>query len=119
MIAKTFKYYDIHDNELLHLEVQLKLMLKILCCRFSPMYVYTDNTLNHIQAKAINGFNDKMKNTLKSEQIKAFYGGEEIGYDYDISMFKIYNYSTITTYIDYDCTEKCCQNYNRKWLNLM
>ena len=77
--------------------------LKIPCCRFTAIYVYTDNTLKHIQEKTINIFNDKMKNNLNPKQIKAFYGGEEIGDDYDISMFNIYNHSTIRIDISYKC----------------
>ena len=48
---KTLQDYDIHDNELLQLKVQLKLLLKVPCCRFSTTYVYTDNTLKHTQEK--------------------------------------------------------------------
>ena len=59
---KTLQYHDIHDIELVHLKVQLKLLSQIPCCRFSTMYVYTDNTLQHIQEKAINIFSDRMKN---------------------------------------------------------
>ena len=80
-------------------------MLQVPCCRFSTIYVYTDNTLKHIQ-KTINIFNDKMKNKCKPKQRNVFfffYGGEEIGDDYDISMFSIYSYSTITTDIHYNC----------------
>ena len=44
-----------------------------------------------------------MKNTLKPKQIQVFYIGEEIGDGYDISMFSIYNYSTITPEINYNC----------------
>jgi len=50
-MIKTLTYRYIYDNELLHLQVQLKLMLKNPCCRFSAIYVYTDNTLKHIQEK--------------------------------------------------------------------
>jgi len=60
-----------------------------------------------------------MKNNLKPNQIKAFYGGEEIGDDYDISVFNIYNHSTTTIDIKYKCKQKWCRNYNRKWLNLI
>ena len=45
-----------------------------------------------------------MKNNLKPNQTQAFFfAGEEIGDYYDISMSNIYNYSTITTYINYKC----------------
>ena len=44
-----------------------------------------------------------MNNNLKRNQIIKFYGGEEIGDDYDISVFNIYNHSTITTYVNYKC----------------
>ena len=98
---KTLKYYDIYDNELLHSKVQLKLWLKIPCCRFTSIYVYTDNRLKHIQEVATRIFNDKMNNNLKPNQIQIFYGCEEIGNEYDISMFTIYNHSTITIDINY------------------
>ena len=87
---KALQYYDIHYNELLHFQVQLKLLLKVLCCRFSTIYIYTGSTLKHIQEKSMNIFNDKLKNNLKPKQINPFYGGEEIGDDYDISMFSNY-----------------------------
>ena len=94
-----------YDNELLHLKNQVKLWLKIHRCRFTPIYVYTDNRLKHIQEIATRIFNDKMNNNLKPNQIRMFYGGEEIGDEYDISMFNIYNHSTITIYkyINYKC----------------
>ena len=88
---------------MLHFKVQLTLLWKDPCCRFSAVYVYTDNTLKHIQEKAINIFNDEMKNSLKPKQINSFYGGEEIGDGHDISMFDMFNYSTITTAIRYNC----------------
>ena len=65
--------------------------------------MYTDKTLKRIQAKTINIFSDRMKNNLKPKQINAFYGGEEIGDGFYISMFNIYNYSIIATYINYIC----------------
>ena len=55
-----------------------------------------------------------MRNDLKPKQINVFYGCEEIEDGFDISMFNIYNYSTIATYINYNCKLKCCQNYNKK-----
>ena len=57
----------------------------------------------------------KWGTTLNPKQVSIFYGCEEIEDGFDISMFNIYNYSTITTYINYDCKSKCCQNYNKKW----
>ena len=45
---KTLQDYDIHDNELLHLKVQLKL-LKVPCCMFYTIYIFTYDTLKHIQ----------------------------------------------------------------------
>ena len=33
--------------------------------------------------------------------------------DYDISIFNICNYSTITTAINYNCAYECCQNSNK------
>ena len=35
----SLKYYDIHDNELLHLQIQIKLMLKVLVVDFHQ-YMY-------------------------------------------------------------------------------
>ena len=61
---KTLKYHDKYDNELLHVRVQLELWLEIPCCRFTPIYVYTDNKLKHIQEIATRILNDKMKNNL-------------------------------------------------------
>ena len=37
---KTLQDYDIHDNELLHVKVQLKLLLKVPCCKFSIIHIY-------------------------------------------------------------------------------
>ena len=71
--------------------------------RFTPIYVYTDNRLKHIQEIATVIFNDRIKNNLKSKQIRMFYGGEEIGDDYDISMCDIYKHGTITIDINYKC----------------
>ena len=48
-------------------------------------------------------FNDKMRNDLKPKQISVFYDCEEIKHDFDISMFNIYNYSTIASDINYMC----------------
>ena len=48
---KTLQDHDLYDNDLLYLNVQLKLLLKVTCCRFSTIYVYTHNTLKHIQKK--------------------------------------------------------------------
>jgi hypothetical protein len=50
MIINHYKI-SIHDNELLHLKVQLNLLLKVPCCRFSTIYIFTDNTLKHIREK--------------------------------------------------------------------
>ena len=48
---KSLQEYSIHDNELLHLSVQLNLLLKVPCCRCSTIYIFTDYTLKHIQEK--------------------------------------------------------------------
>ena len=50
---KTLQDYDIHDNELLHLKVQLKSLLQVSCCRFATVYIYTYSTLKRIQDKSI------------------------------------------------------------------
>ena len=101
---KTLKDYAIYDNELLHLKVQLKLWYKVPRCRFTPIYVYIDSRLKHIQEIATQIVNDKIDNNLKPNQIKTFCGGEEIGNEYDISTFNIYNHSTIA--IDINCKSK-------------
>ena len=77
--------------------------LEIPCCRFTAIYVYTDNTFKHIQEMATRIFNDEIDNNLKPNQIIMFYGGEEIGDEYDICMFNMYNHSTITIDINYKC----------------
>ena len=48
---KPLQDYDMYDHELLHLKVKLKLLLKVPCCRFSTIYIYTENTFKHIQEK--------------------------------------------------------------------
>ena len=69
---KSLQDYDILDNELLHLKVQLKLLLKVPCCRFSTIYIFTDNTLKHIQEKTIELFIHKLQIYLKPKQISVF-----------------------------------------------
>ena len=44
-----------------------------------------------------------MQKYLNPKQRNVFYGDKEIEDGYDISMFNIYNYSTITTDINYTC----------------
>ena len=46
---KPLQDYDINDNEFLQLKVKLKLLLEVPCCRFSTIYIFTHNTLKHIQ----------------------------------------------------------------------
>ena len=45
-----------------------------------------------------------MDNNLKPNQVITFCGGDEIGNEYDISMFNMYNHSTIA--IDINCKSK-------------
>ena len=45
---KSLQDYDINDNELLHLKVKFELLLKVPCCRFSTIYIFTDSTLKDI-----------------------------------------------------------------------
>ena len=59
---KSLQDCNTHDNELLHVKVQLKLFWwKVPCCRFSAIYIFTNNTLKHIQERAMEIFNDKMQ----------------------------------------------------------
>jgi len=78
------------------------LLIKVPWCRFSIIYIFTDNTLKYIQEKAIELFNDNMESILISKQ-SVFHCGKEIEYGYDINMFTIYNYTTMTTDIHYTC----------------
>jgi len=48
---KSLQYYNTHGDELPHLIVQFNLLLKVPCCRFSIIYIFTCTTIKHIQEK--------------------------------------------------------------------
>ena len=56
-----------------YIKVGLKLLLQVPCCRFSTVYIFTDNTLNHIQEKAIDILNDKMRDDLKPKRNRRWF----------------------------------------------
>ena len=93
----TLKEYNIKDGEVLHLKARLKILLFVPCCRYTTIYLYTHNTLEDIQAEAVNIFNNKRRDNLKPQQITAYYGDKELEEHEQISTYIIYNYSTITT----------------------
>ena len=100
---KTIKDYNIIDGELLYLKAKLKLYLYIPTLRFTTIYLYTFETLEHIQNKVIEIYNSKNNIIqLKAEQITAFYGYKEIEKYDNISSYKIYNNSTIDVEINYN-----------------
>ena len=100
---KTINEYNINDGELLYLKAKLKLFLYIPTLRFTTIYLYTYEGLEHIQNKAIkiyNSKNDILK--LKTDNITAFYGDLEIEKEDQISSYNIYNNSTIQIHISYN-----------------
>ena len=99
---KTLKECNITDGELLHLKAKLKILLYIPLCRFNTLYFYTYDTLEDIQQEAIKILKRKTRGEYKPKQIKAFYGGKEIEENEQLSTYIIYNYSTITTDINYN-----------------
>jgi len=99
---KTLKDYNIKDGQLLYLKAKLKILLHVPCCRFTTIYLYTYNTLEDIQKEAIKIFNKGTNREFKPEQITAFYSDTELEEDEQISTYIIYNYSTITTDINYN-----------------
>ena len=100
---ETLKECNISDGELLHLKAKLKILLYVPCCRFNTLYFYTYNTLEDIQKEAANIYNDP-NGIIKRrpQQIKAFYGDTELQEHEQLSTYIIYNYSTITTDINYN-----------------
>ncbi len=100
---KTINDYNIIDGELLYLKAKLKLYLHIPTLRFTTIYLYTFETLEHIQNKVIEIYNSKNDIIqLKAEQITAFYGFKEIEKGDNISSYNIYDKSTIRTEINYN-----------------
>ena len=66
----------------------------------TTIYLYTDETLKNIQNKVIEIYKPKHE-ILTPTNIKAFYGYNEIE-EYDqISIYNIYDKSTITTNFNY------------------
>ena len=100
---KTINDYNIIDGELLYLKAKLKLYLYIPTLRFTTIYLYTFETLEHIQNKVIEIYNSKNNIIqLKAEQITAFYGFKEIEKGDNISSYNIYDKSTIQAEINYN-----------------
>ena len=99
---KTLKEYNIKDGELLHLKAKLKILLYVPMCRYTTIYLYTYNTLEDIQKEAIKILKHKTRGEFTPDQITAFYGDKEIEEHEQISTYIIYNYSTITTNINYN-----------------
>ena len=98
---KTLKEYNIKDGQLLHLKAKLKILLYVPCCRFNTLYFYTYNTLEDIQKEVVKIYNNKRRDNLKPDQITAFYSDKELEEHEQLSTYIIYNYSTITTNINY------------------
>ena len=97
---KTITDYNIIDGELLHLKVKLKIFLYIPTMRYTTIYLYTFETLKDIQNKVIEIYKSKNE-TLTPTNIKAFYGYNEIEEHDQISIYSIYDKSTITTDFNY------------------
>ena len=99
---KTLKECNISDGELLHLKAKLKILLYTPLCRYNTLYFYTYDTLEDIQQEAIKILKRKTRGEYKPKQIKAFYGDTELQEHEQLSTYIIYNYSTITTDINYN-----------------
>ena len=99
---KTIKECNITNYEVLHLKAKIKILLYIPCCRYTTIYLYTNNTLEDIQKEVVNIFNKWHNSNIKPKQITAFYGDKEIEEHEELSIYNIYNYSTITADIDYN-----------------
>ena len=97
---KTLKQYDIYDGEVLHLKAKLKIFLYIPTMRYTTIYLYTYETLQNIQNKVIEIFKSKNE-ILTPKNMTAFYGYNEIEEHEQISIYKIYDKSTITIHFDY------------------
>ena len=93
---KTITDYNIIDDELLYLKAKLKIFLYIPCCRFNPIYIYTCDDLEQIKKETLKicSNNNLLSNTT-AEQITAFYGNQELDEYNQLTMYKIYNLSTI------------------------
>ena len=68
--------------------------------RYTTIYLYTDDTLKDIQNKVIEIFKSKNE-ILTPTNIKAFYGYNELEENDQISIYNIYDKSTITTNFNY------------------
>ena len=99
---KTIKECNITNCEVLRLKAKIKILLYIPCCRYTTIYLYTNNTLEDIQKEVIKIFNKRHNSNIKPKQITAFYGDKEIEEHEELSTYNIYNYSTITADIDYN-----------------
>ena len=92
------------DDDILHLKVELKLLLNIPCCRFNTRYFFIHITQQKIYKKKqyIYIYKKITNSDIKPEQITFYYGETELYKDEQISTYNIYNYSTITTDINYN-----------------
>ena len=99
---KTIKECNIANDETLHLKPKLKLILKIPCCRFNTIYLYTYNTLKDILKEAVKIYYKKTNSEIELWQMTAFYGDTELEKHEHLSTYNIYNNSTITINIDYN-----------------
>lgn len=97
---KTITDYNIIDGELLHLKVKLKIFLYIPTMRYTTIYLYTFETLKDIKNKVVEIYKSK-NDILEPKNIKAFYGYNEIEENEQISIYNIYDKSTITTDFNY------------------
>lgn len=97
---KTITDYNIIDGELLHLKVKLKIFLYIPTMRYTTVYLYTFETLKDIKNKVVEIYKSNNE-ILTPKNIKAFYAYNEIEENEQISIYNIYDKSTITTYFDY------------------
>lgn len=97
---KTITDYNIIDGELLHLKVKLKIFLYIPTLRYTTIYLYTFETLKDIKNKVVEIYKSK-NDILEPKNIKAFYAYNEIEENEQISIYGIYDKSTITTDFNY------------------
>jgi len=97
---KTIEDYNIIDGEVLHLKAKLKIFLYIPTMRYTTIYLYTDDTLKDIKNKVLELYKSKNE-ILTPTNIKAFYGYNEIEEHDQISIYNIYDKSTITTTFNY------------------
>ena len=97
LLNDDVKINDIEEEQLI-LKVKLRLKLKTDLCGFNVVYCYINENKNDIFEKAKTILFNKKKYELKG--ITATYGRREI--DDDLTMYNIYNNSTLHINIDYN-----------------